>query len=433
MKIFRYPSKTAEKKIEAIINRGLAFKKKDVQDVTRIIEDVRKNGDKALLKYTRKFDAPDMKVDMLVVTEKEIKDASKQVDRSFIRALNKAAVNIEMFHKKQVGRSWISTEREGVFIGQMVNPVNAAGIYVPGATGGKTPLVSSVLMGGIPAKIAGVKHIAMVTPPAKNNKINPHLIVAAKKAGIDRIYKTGSAWAVAALAYGTKTVQKVDVIAGPGNIYVTIAKKLLAGTVGIDMIAGPSEILVIADKNANQGFIAADLLSQAEHDPMASAVLVTDSKMMADAVSKEVSIQIKRLDRQDIAAQSLADYGFIAVVPDIQKAIEIANRVAPEHLELMIENPFEYISMINNAGAVFMGDYTPEPVGDYMAGPNHVLPTAGTARFASALSVEHFTKKTSLIHYSEDAFMKEARDIIRLAEIEGLGAHAESVRIRLNR
>jgi len=433
VKIFRYPSKTAEKKIEAIINRGLAFKKKDVQDVTRIIEDVRKNGDKAVLKYTRKFDAPNMKADTLVVTEKEIKDASKQVDRSFVRALNRAAANIETFHKNQVVHSWISTERDGVFLGQMVNPVAAAGIYVPGATGGKTPLVSSVLMGGIPAKIAGVKHIAMVTPPAKNNKINPHLIVAAKKAGIDRIYKTGSAWAVAALAYGTKMVQKVDVIAGPGNIYVTIAKKLLAGTVGIDMIAGPSEILVIADKNANQGFIAADLLSQAEHDPMASAVLVTDSKMMADAVSKEVSIQIKRLDRQDIAAQSLADYGLIAVVPDIQKAIELANRVAPEHLELMIENPFEYISMINNAGAVFMGDYTPEPVGDYMAGPNHVLPTAGTARFASALSVEYFVKKTSLIHYSEDAFMKEARDIIRLAEIESLDAHAESVRIRLNR
>ncbi|MBW1893123.1 MAG: histidinol dehydrogenase [Deltaproteobacteria bacterium] len=433
MKIFRYPSKTAKKKIEAIINRGLAFKKKDVQDVTRIIEDVRKNGDKAVLKYTRKFDAPGMKTDMLVVTEKEIKDASKQVDRSFVRALNRAAANIETFHKKQVGRSWISTERDGVFIGQMVNPVNAAGIYVPGAIGGKTPLVSSVLMGGIPAKIAGVKHIAMVTPPAKDNTINPHLIVAAKKAGIDRIYKTGSAWAVAALAYGTKTVQKVDVIAGPGNIYVTIAKKLLAGTIGIDMIAGPSEILVIADKNANPGFIAADLLSQAEHDPMASAVLVTDSKMMADAVSKEISIQINRLDRQDIAAQSLADYGLIAVVPDIQKAIKIANRVAPEHLELMIENPFEYINMIKHAGAVFMGDYTPEPVGDYMAGPNHVLPTAGTARFASALSVEHFTKKTSLIHYSEDAFMKEALDIIRLAEIEGLGAHAESVRIRLNK
>jgi len=271
----------------------------------------------------------------------------------------------------------------------------------------------------------------MVTPPAKDNTINPHLIVAAKKAGIDRIYKTGSAWAVAALAYGTKTIQKVDVIAGPGNIYVTIAKKLLAGTVGIDMVAGPSEILVIADKNANPEFIAADLLSQAEHDPMASAVLVTDSETMAGAVSKEISMQVEKLARKDIAEQSLARYGLIAVVPDIQKAIDVANRVAPEHLELMIENPFEYINMIHNAGAVFMGDYTPEPVGDYMAGPNHVLPTGGTARFASALSVEHFMKKTSLIHYSKNMFMKEAPDIIRLAEIEGLGAHAESVRIRL--
>lgn len=431
MKIVKYPSKAAEKKIESIINRGLAFNQKDVRDVTSIIDDVRKNGDRAVVNYTRKFDAPKMKTDQLVVTEKEIKDASKKVDRSFSRALNRAVANIEAFHKKQVDRSWISTEREGVFLGQMLNPVQAAGIYVPGATGGKTPLVSSVLMGGIPAKIAGVKNISMVTPPAKDNTINPHLIVAAKKAGIDRIYKTGSAWAVAALAYGTKTIQKVDVIAGPGNIYVTIAKKLLAGTVGIDMVAGPSEILVIADKNANPEFIAADLLSQAEHDPMASAVLVTDSETMAGAVSKEIYIQVEKLARKDIAEQSLARYGLIAVVPDIQKAIDVANRVAPEHLELMIENPFEYINMIHNAGAVFMGDYTPEPVGDYMAGPNHVLPTGGTARFASALSVEHFTKKTSLIHYSKNMFIKEAPDIIRLAEIEGLGAHAESVRIRL--
>lgn len=433
MKIVKYPSKTAEKKIESIINRGLAFNQKDVRDVTAIIDDVRKNGDRAVVNYTRKFDAPKMKTDQLVVTEKEIKDASKKVDRSFNRALNRAVSNIEAFHEKQVDRSWISTEREGVFLGQMLNPVQAAGIYVPGATGGKTPLVSSVLMGGIPAKIAGVKNISMVTPPAKDNTINPHLIVAAKKAGIDRIYKTGSAWAVAALAYGTKTIQKVDVIAGPGNIYVTIAKKLLAGTVGIDMVAGPSEILVIADKNANPEFIAADLLSQAEHDPMASAVLVTDSETMAGAVSKEISMQVEKLARKDIAEQSLARYGLIAVVPDIQKAIDVANRVAPEHLELMIENPFEYINMIHNAGAVFMGDYTPEPVGDYMAGPNHVLPTGGTARFASALSVEHFTKKTSLIHYSKNMFMKEAPDIIRLAEIEGLGAHAESVRIRLTK
>jgi histidinol dehydrogenase len=320
-----------------------------------------------------------------------------------------------------------------VFLGQILNPVQAAGIYVPGATGGTTPLVSSVLMGGIPAKIAGVNHISMVTPPAGDNSINPHLIVAAKKAGVDRIYKAGSAWAIAALTYGTKTIQKVDVIAGPGNIYVTIAKKLLSGTVGIDMVAGPSEILVIADKHAKPDFIAADLLSQAEHDPMASAVLLTDSEAVAAGVQKEIASQIHRLDRKDIAEQSLAEYGLIAVVPDIKSAFDVANRVAPEHLELMIDNPFEYINMIRNAGAVFMGDYTPEPVGDYMAGPNHVLPTGGTARFSSALSVEHFMKKTSLIHYSEPMFRKEAPDIMRLAEIEGLGAHAESVNIRIKR
>lgn len=431
MKILRYPSKTAQNKIDAISNRGLAFRKTDVRDVTRMIEDVRKNGDKAIIDYTRRFDAPRMKIDHLMVSRKEIDDALKQVDRSFVRALNRAAANIEAFHKKQVEQSWISTDRDGVFLGRMVNPVEAAGIYVPGARGGKTPLVSSVLMGGIPAKIAGVGHIAMVTPPGKDNTINPHLIVAAKKAGIDRIYKIGSAWAIAALAYGTETIKKVDVIAGPGNIYVTLAKKLVAGTVGIDMIAGPSEILVIADKSANPGFIAADLLSQAEHDPLSSAVLITDSEAMAEAVSIEISGQLNRLDRQEIASKSLADYGLLLVVPDLRKAFDIANRVAPEHLELMVENPFEYVGLIQNAGAVFMGDYTPEPAGDYLAGPNHVLPTAGTARFASALSVEHFMKKTSLIHYSKEAFRQDAKHIIRLAEVEGLGAHAESVRLRL--
>ena len=431
MKIVQYPSKKAEQKIESIINRGVEFNPGDVRDVTAIIDDVRKNGDRAVLKYTRKFDAPDMTRDLMTVSEKEIKAASERVGRPFVRALNRAARNIEAFHKKQVGRSWISTEREGVFLGQILNPVGAAGIYVPGATGGKTPLVSSVLMGGIPAKIAGVKHISMVTPPAGDNSINPHLIVAAKKAGIDRIYKAGSAWAIAALTYGTQTIGKVDVIAGPGNIYVTIAKKLLSGTVGIDMVAGPSEILVIADKHAKPDFIAADLLSQAEHDPLASAVLLTDSEALAAEVQKEIAAQVQRLDRKDIAEQSLARYGLIAVVPDIQRAFDVANRIAPEHLELMIDNPFEYINMIRNAGAVFMGDYTPEPVGDYMAGPNHVLPTGGTARFSSALSVEHFMKKTSLIHYSKHMFRKEAPDIIRLAEIEGLGAHAESVKIRI--
>jgi histidinol dehydrogenase len=286
-------------------------------------------------------------------------------------------------------------------------------------------------MCAIPAKIAGVKQIVMVTPPTKNSKINPHLLVAAKKVGVNQIYKVGSAWAIAALAYGTETVPQTDVIVGPGNLYVTLAKKIVSGTVGIDMIAGPSEILIIADKTANPDFIAADLLSQAEHDALASSMLVTDSREMALAVGSAIEKQIKDLSKKDIAEKSLSRYGAIMVVPDISAAIDLANRIAPEHLEIQIKEPFDCIGQIRNAGAVFLGDYTPEPVGDYIAGPNHVLPTAGTARFASALSVNHFIKKTSLIHYSKKAFNKEAADIIRLAQIEGLDAHANSVKVRL--
>jgi histidinol dehydrogenase len=273
----------------------------------------------------------------------------------------------------------------------------------------------------------------MVTPPTKKGEVNPHLIVAAQKAGIHKIYKAGSAWAVAALAYGTETIPKVNVIVGPGNIYVTLAKKIVAGTVGIDMIAGPSEILVVADKTANPEYIAADLLSQAEHDPLASAILITDSEEIAELTQKAVLKQLVDLSREKIIRRSLSDYGGIMVVPDIDAAIELANRIAPEHLELQVDNPFEYLGRIRNAGAVFLGSHTPESVGDYMAGPNHVLPTAGTAKFASALSVDHFIKKTSMIHYSEEAFKKEAHDIILLAETEGLDAHARSVKVRLKK
>ena len=431
MKIYNYPSKTADKKVESIVNRGLGFKQKDFADVTRIIEDVRKNGDRALVKYTSRFDSAKLTAESIEVTAKEMNDAAKKVDRSFVRCLNRAAKQIEQFHKLQLEKSWINTDRSGTILGQLVNPVDAAGIYVPGGQGGKTPLVSSVMMCAIPAKIAGVKQIIMVTPPTKNSKVNPHLLVAAKKVGVNKIYKVGSAWAIAALAYGTETIPKTDVIVGPGNLYVTLAKKIVSGTVGIDMIAGPSEILIIADHTANADFIAADLLSQAEHDALASSMLVTNSMETAKAVFGAVEKQIEHLSRKDIAKKSLSRYGAIMVVRNIAAAINLANRIAPEHLEVQIEEPFEYMGQIRNAGAVFLGDYTPEPVGDYIAGPNHVLPTAGTARFASALSVDHFIKKTSLIHYSKKAFNKEAADIIRLAEIEGLDAHANSVKIRL--
>ena len=366
------------------------------------------------------------------VTAEEMKAARRAVGTAFVRTLNRAVLQIESFHRKQVQNSWFDTERPGTFLGQIVRPVDGAGIYVPGGMGGTTPLVSSVLMGAIPARVAGVERIVMVTPPMKDGSVNPYLLAAAEKVGVTDIYRIGSAWAIAALAHGTQTVPAVDVIAGPGNLYVTIAKKIVAGTVGIDMIAGPSEILVIADRSVNPEYAAADLLSQAEHDAMASAVLITDSRQTAEAIDEAVERQLANLERKEIAEKSLARFGAILVVSDLSEAVTLANRIAPEHLELQVADPFSLLGQIRNAGAVFMGHYTPEPVGDYIAGPNHVLPTAGTARFSSALSVEHFTKKTSVIHYSRAAFSREAKDIIRLAEVEGLGAHANAVKVRID-
>jgi len=431
MKIYNYPSKLAEAKVTSIADRGFSYKKKDFLEVTRIIEDVRKNGDKALIKYTNRFDAPALSERSIRVTDQEIETATQKINKAFIHSINRAAGQIEEFHKLQLEKSWINTKRPGTILGQIVNPLDSAGIYVPGGTGGKTPLVSSVLMGAIPAKIAGVRHLSMVTPPAKDGTVNPYLLYAAQKVGINAVYKVGSAWAIAALAYGTGTIAKTDIIVGPGNIYVTLAKKIIAGITGIDMIAGPSEILIIADSAANPEFTAADLLSQAEHDPMASSVLITTSQKTATDAARAVEKQLEKLVRKDIAVKSLEKYGAIMIVPDLEAAIKLANRIAPEHLELHLKDPFDYIGQIRNAGAIFIGNYTPEPVGDYIAGPSHVLPTAGTARFASALSVEHFLKKTSLIHYSFDAFKREAADVICLAEIEGLNAHANSIKIRL--
>ena len=431
MQIKAYPSNAAERQIKKITSRAFDYSKKDLDYVSRILSDVRRNGDKALIKYTRKFDAPKMTAKALQVKASEFDRASKQVDKPVLRAIQRAARQIESFHCQQKQQSWIHTERPGTMLGQLVSPVGAVGIYVPGGQGGKTPLVSSVLMGAIPANVAGVERIVLVTPPTKSGKINPNLLMAAKRAGIKEVYKVGGPWAIAALAYGTDTIPKVDVIVGPGNQYVTLAKKLLFGTVGIDMIAGPSEILVIADSSADPSFVAADLLSQAEHDVMSSAVLVTDSVSIAMAVAKEVKRQVAELPRKEIAQQSLKSFGAIFTTDNLTSAAELSNRLAPEHLELQVDDPFELLSSIKNAGAVFLGHYTPEPVGDYIAGPNHVLPTAGTARFSSALSVDNFIKKTSLIHYSKKAFNREAKDIVRLADIEGLGAHARSVKVRL--
>ena len=433
MKIYTYPSKAAEKRLNNIENRTIDFRKRDVTAVSRILQRVKKEGDDALLDYTHQFDSKRVKRTSLRVTAQEIAAAKTKMDKYFTRALNRAARQIQAFHKNQQQQSWISADREGVLLGQLIHPVDVAGIYVPGGTEGKTPLVSTVLMCTIPAVLAGVKRICMLTPPMRNGDVNPHLLVAAQKAGVHEIYKAGSAWAIAAMSYGTQTIPKADVIVGPGNIYVTLAKKLVSGDVGIDMLAGPSEILILADSSARPDYIAADLLSQAEHDVLASAVLVTTSAQVAKQVKTALAEQLESLPRKNIAAESLAQYGAILQVADLSNAIKLANRIAPEHLELHISDPFSHISKLRHAGAIFLGNYTPEPVGDYMAGPNHVLPTAGTARYASALSVDHFTKKTSLIHYAEKAFNREAADIMELAKVEGLDAHVRSVNIRLKK
>lgn len=427
-----YPSSAAETLVRRIAARGLSISKKDHAAVSRILSRVRRSGDEALVRYTRRFDAPGFTLRDLRVTDREKAKASASVERGFVRALNRAAAQIEEFHRRQLRTGFIAADRPGTVLGQIVRPVERAGVYAPGGRGGQTPLVSSVLMGAIPARVAGVSRIAMATPPRADGSVNPHLIVAAKTAGVEEIYKVGSAWAIAALAFGTATIPKVDVIVGPGNLYVTLAKKIVAGTVGIDIIAGPSEILVVADDSADADFVAADMLSQAEHDPLASALLATPSAELAAAVRTALARRAEKLARAKIARESLRRYGAILLTRDIGAAIELANRIAPEHLELLVRDPFAHLAAVRNAGAVFLGANTPEAVGDYMAGPNHVLPTAGTARFASALSVDHFLKRTSILHYSADALRREADDIVRLAEVEGLEAHAESVRIRLS-
>lgn len=430
MDILNYPSDDAEQRIDAIVRRGLSFDPEQTRAVAQILEEVRTRGDAALIDYTRRFDAPEMSAADLTVAPAAFDEAEASVDRAFLIALDRAADQIEQFHRRQLKNSWFQATRPGVFLGQMSNPVPAAGVYVPGAKGGMTPLVSSVLMGAIPARIAGVENVVMTTPPRKDGSVDPHLLAAARRVGVDAVFRAGSAWAVGGLAFGTETLPRVDVIVGPGNIHVTIAKKLVAGTVGIDMVAGPSEILVVADNSADPEFIAADLLSQAEHDPLASALLITDSRQVAEDAGRALERQLEKLSRKAIAEKALDDFGGIMVVPDMGAAIALANRIAPEHLELLVNAPFEYLSLIRNAGAVFMGHYSPEPMGDYIAGPNHVLPTGGTARFSSALSVDTFMKQTSLICYSQAAMEREADDVMRLARVEGLGAHAESVRLR---
>ncbi len=393
--------------------------------VTDILNNVKQNGDDAVREYTLKFDGH--MPSKFEISREEIDSSPDKCDRDFILALYKAADNIRDFHARQKQQSWLEPKQNGVILGQRIRGLKRVGVYVPGGT---AAYPSSVLMNVIPAKIAGVKEIVMVTPPQKDGTANPDILAAAKIAGVDRVFLMGGAQAVAALAYGTQSVPKVDKIVGPGNIFVATAKKLLYGTVDIDMIAGPSEILIVADKSANPKFLAADLMSQAEHDKMASAILLTTSEETASETAKELSRQMQTLERRDIIEQSLNDFGAIIVCKDISEAVDFANELAPEHLELAVENPMEYIGRVDNAGSVFLGHYSPEPLGDYFAGPNHVLPTSGTARFFSPLSVDSFIKKSSFIYYTEPALSEAKDDIIKLAETEGLTAHANSIKVR---
>ncbi len=398
----------------------------DVADiVTDIIDNVVKNGDKALFEYCEKFDKA--KLSSLEVTPQEIDEAFSLVEPRFIRIIEEAAENIRAFHEKQVRNSFIINEKDGIVIGQKVTPIEKVGLYVPGGT---AAYPSTVLMDSIPAKIAGCKEICITTPPSQNGKVNPVILAAAKIAGVDRIFKVGGAQAVAALAYGTETIPKVDKIVGPGNAFVAEAKRQVFGKVSIDMIAGPSEILVIADKNSDPAFVAADLLSQAEHDKMASAVLVTDSSELAEKVSEEIEKQLELLPRKEIARHSIDNNGKIIVADNILDVIEVSNEIAPEHLELMCDNPFDYLDKITNAGSIFMGRYTPEALGDYFAGPNHTLPTSGTARFSSPLSVDDFVKKSQYTYYTKQALEKVYSDVAFFAEKEGLTAHARSATVR---
>lgn len=411
--------------IKRSIEAGTA---EQLEVVKQIIADVRANGDSALKEYTNKFDR--VQLESMLASDEEIEEAYRQVDSSFVEIVREAAANIRAFHEKQLRPSWMTTEENGTILGQKITPLDSVGVYVPGGT---AAYPSSVLMNVVPAKVAGVKRIVMVSPSDGNGNLPAAVLVAAKEAGVKEIYKVGGAQAIAALAYGTETIRPVDKITGPGNIFVALAKKEVFGDVDIDMIAGPSEIAVLADDSAYADEVAADLLSQAEHDMRACSVLVTPSLKLAEAVSKEVDKQLETLPRKEIASRSIADYGTIYVTSDLDEAVETVNQLAPEHLEIIAENAMELLGRIRHAGAIFIGRYSSEPVGDYFAGPNHVLPTNGTARFSSPLNVDDFQKKSSVIIYSENALKDNGRKIAAFARMEGLEAHARAVEARLNK
>ncbi len=427
MRTLKLTEDTKKELLGNLLNRNPGSYGEYEDTVNGIINDIRKNGDKALFEYTLKFDKCTLDSTTVTITRQEIDEANKALDPEFIEVMKRSAENIRVFHEKQKRNTWIDTKEDGSILGQRILPIEISGVYVPG---GKAAYPSSVLMNVVPAKVAGVERIVMCTPPGKDGKVNPGTLVAADIAGVTESYKVGGAQAIAAMAFGTESIPKVDKITGPGNIFVALAKKACFGHVSIDSIAGPSEILVLCDETANPRFVAADLLSQAEHDEMASAILITTSQTIADKVSSEIEGFLKTLERSEIIKKSLDNYGYIFVADNMEDAIEAANAVASEHLEIITKNPFETMTKIKNAGAIFLGDYSSEPLGDYFAGPNHILPTNRTARFFSPLSVDDFVKKTSIISYSENALGKVHKDIELFAKQEGLTAHANSIAVR---
>ncbi len=398
-----------------------------VEVVEKVVNDVRSQGDEAVFRYTKTFDDVVLTKDTIEVTAEEFAEAATQVNEEMLLSIRKAIANVTSFHKEQLPKTWLTYREHGSMLGQSCIPLERVGIYVPGGT---ATYPSSVIMNAVPAAVAGVKEIIMVVPPGKDGSVNPYVLTAAREAGVTRIFKVGGAQAVAALAFGTALIPKVDKITGPGNIFVTLAKKAVYGHCGIDMLAGPSEILIVADKTADPRYIAADMLSQAEHDVLASSIVITDNKELAEQVMVEVKEQLANLPRKDIAEAALERNGLVLIVKDMIEAMELANLSAPEHLEILTEQPFAMLPYVRNAGAVFLGPYSPEPLGDYLAGPNHVLPTGGTARFYSVLNVETFMKKTSIISYTKEALAAVSSHVITLAEAEGLAAHANAIRVR---
>ncbi len=428
IKIIKYNDEEGRRLTEGLLSRSQLEHGNVQHIVDGILADIKANGDEALFRYTKEFDKFDVNKSNILVTKAEIEEAYSKVDDDLIRVIKRAAERIKAFHEKQKTNSWLEPSSNGEMLGQLIRPLERVGVYVPG---GKAAYPSSVLMNIIPAKVAGVDEIVMTTPPSQNGSVYPTTIVAADIAGVDRIYKAGGAQAVGALAFGTETIPKVDKIVGPGNIFVALAKRSVYGYVNIDSVAGPSEILILADDSADPVFVAADLLSQAEHDELASAVLITDSAELAKKVQSEAEKQTELLERKDIIKKSIDNYGAIIVVNDFDQACELCNRIAPEHMELSTREPFALLPKIRNAGAIFLGHYTPEPLGDYMAGPNHVLPTGGTARFFSPLSIDDYIKKSSIISFSKSALEELGDDVIKFAKAEGLTAHANSVKVRL--